>query len=118
MLKFVNVSSARPKKNSKILMYKVRIRPVLTYASETWTLSKTNERRLSVFERKMLRCIFGAKQEDGTWQKRYSYELCEMLNEPYNVNYIKVKRLAWAGHLVGMNSDRTSMGRALGGYEQ
>jgi hypothetical protein len=34
------------------------------------------------------------------------------------VNYIKVKRLAWAGHLVGMNSDRNSMGRALGAYEQ
>jgi len=25
-------------KNTKILMYKVLIRPVLTYASETWTL--------------------------------------------------------------------------------
>jgi hypothetical protein len=27
---------------------------------------------------------------------------------------MKVKRLAWAGHLVRMNSDRTSMGRAHG----
>ena len=27
---------------TKILMYKVFIRPVLTYASETWTVSKTN----------------------------------------------------------------------------
>jgi hypothetical protein len=42
-------------KNTKILMYKVLIRPVLTYASETWTVSKVNERRLSVFERKALR---------------------------------------------------------------
>ena len=54
-------------KNSKILMYKVLIRPVLTYASETWTLFKTSERRLSLFERKVFRCIFGAKQENGTW---------------------------------------------------
>jgi hypothetical protein len=45
-------------KNTKILMYKVLIRPLLTYASETWTLSKINERRLSLFERKVLRCIF------------------------------------------------------------
>jgi hypothetical protein len=45
-------------------MYTVLIRPVLTYASETWTLSKTNERRLSLFERKMLECIFGVKQEN------------------------------------------------------
>ena len=70
-------------------MYKVLIRPVLTYASETWTLSKTNERRLSLFERKVLRCIFGAK--------KYNYELYEIFNEPNIVNYIKFKRLAWAG---------------------
>jgi hypothetical protein len=88
-------------------MYKVLIRAVLTYASETWTLSKTNERRLSLFERKVLRYIFGAKQENGTWRKRYNYELYEKFNEPNIVNYIKVKRLAWARHFVRMNNDRT-----------
>jgi hypothetical protein len=31
-------------------------------ASETWTLSKANEWGLSLFKRKVLRCIFGAKQ--------------------------------------------------------
>ena len=81
-------------KNTKILMYKVLIRPVLTYASETWTLSKTNERRVSLFERKALRCIFGAKQENEIWRKRYSYELYETFNEPNFVNYIKVNRLS------------------------
>ena len=54
----------------------------------------------------MLRCIFGAKQENGTWRKRYNYELYETFNEPNIVPYIKVKRLAWAGHLVRMNNDR------------
>ena len=39
-------------KNTKILMYEVLIRRVLTYASETWTLSKTNKQRLSLFERR------------------------------------------------------------------
>jgi hypothetical protein len=94
-------------KNTKILTYKVLIRPVLTYASETWTLSKINERRLSPFKRKVLRCIFGAKQENGTWRKRYNYELCGTFSEPNIVTYIKVKRLAWAGHLVLMNNNRT-----------
>jgi hypothetical protein len=55
-------------KNTKTLMYKFLIRPVLTYASETWTLSKINERWLSLSERKVLRCIFGVKQENATWQ--------------------------------------------------
>ena len=31
----------------------------------------------------------------------------ETFNEPNIVNYIKVKRLAWAGHLVCMSNDRT-----------
>jgi hypothetical protein len=56
-------------KNTKMLMYKVPIRPVLTYASETWTLSKTNEWQLNLLERNVLRCIFGAKQEKGAWRK-------------------------------------------------
>jgi len=46
-------------------------------------------------------------QENGSWRKRYNYELYEIFNEPNTVNYIKVKILAWAGHLVRMNNDRT-----------
>ena len=49
----------------------------------------------------------GAKQENGTWRKRYNYEPYEIFNEPNIVNYIIVKRLAWAGQLVPMNNDRT-----------
>jgi hypothetical protein len=94
-------------KNTKTLMYKVIIRPVLTYASETWTLSKTNERGLGLFERRVLRCIFGAKQENGTWRKRYKYELYELFNDSNIVNHIKAKRLAWAGHLTRMSNGRT-----------
>jgi hypothetical protein len=33
--------------------------------------------------------------------------LHETLKEPNIATYIKVKRLAWAGHLVRMNNDRT-----------
>jgi hypothetical protein len=88
-------------------MYKVLVRPVLIYASETWTLSKTDERLLSVFERRILRCIFGAVQENGVWRKRYSHEPCELFNEPDIVNYIKINRLGWAGHVISMGSNRT-----------
>ena len=37
----------------------------------------------------------------------YSYELCETFNKPSIVTYIKVKRSAWAGHLVCVNNNRT-----------
>jgi len=71
-------------------MYKVLIRPVFTYASETWTLSETIERRLSLFERKVLRCVLGAKQEKEIWRKIYNYELHEIFNDSNIVNYIIV----------------------------
>ena len=77
-------------KNTKLLMYKIIIRPLLICASKIWTLYKINERRLSLFERKVLRSIFGAKQEKEIWRKRYSYELYETLKEPNIFNYIKV----------------------------
>jgi hypothetical protein len=49
-------------------------------------LHKTNEQRLSLFERKVLRCIFGANQQNGTWRRRYNYELYETFKEPTIVN--------------------------------
>jgi hypothetical protein len=88
-------------------MYKVLITPVLTYASETWTLPKINERRLGFFERRVLRRIFGTKQENGTWRKRYNYELYEMLEDSDIVVYIKAKRLAWTGNMARMSDERT-----------
>ena len=57
------------KKSTEVLIYEVLIRPLLTYASETWTVSETNERWLSLFEREALRCAFGVKQENETWAK-------------------------------------------------
>ena len=72
-------------------MYEVLIRPVLTYASDTWTVSKANELRLSLLERKVLRCIFGTKQENEIWRKRYNYELYEIFNDSNIVNASKLK---------------------------
>jgi hypothetical protein len=61
---------------------------------------------------------FWSETRERGMAEKINYELYEIFNESNIVNYIKVKRLAWAGHLVCMNSDRTSMGRALGVYEQ
>src|SRR5215469_11483689 len=43
----------------KIKIYKTLIRPVVTYRCEAWTLTSQNEQQLRIFERKMLRKIFG-----------------------------------------------------------
>jgi len=38
-------------------IYKTMIRPVITYSSETWTLTEKDENNLRVFERQILRKI-------------------------------------------------------------
>ena len=39
----------------KVIMYKTLIKPVLMYGAETWVLSKVDELRLGVFERKIFK---------------------------------------------------------------
>jgi hypothetical protein len=42
---------------------------VVIYACETWVLKEYIKTKLRVFERKVLRRIYGpTKEKDGTWQ--------------------------------------------------
>jgi len=52
-------------RNTKTLLYKTLIRPVLIYGAETWVISKQDEHRLSIFERKILRIIYGPVMDRG-----------------------------------------------------
>jgi hypothetical protein len=49
-------------------LYKVIIRPVVTYSSETLTLTAEDENNLHIFERQILRKIFGPVNIDNTWR--------------------------------------------------
>ncbi|KAJ4435173.1 hypothetical protein ANN_23749 [Periplaneta americana] len=68
------LSSSLPSKNLKVRIYKTIILPVLLYGCETWTLTLREEHRLRVFENKVLRKIFGAKQDEvtGEWGKLHN----------------------------------------------
>jgi hypothetical protein len=54
-------------RNTKTLLYKTLIRPVLTYGAETWVLSKQDEHCLNIFEHKILRKIYGPVMDGGRW---------------------------------------------------
>ena len=47
------------KKTAKIKIYKTMVRPVVMYSSETWTLKTKDENNPCIFERQILRKIFG-----------------------------------------------------------
>jgi hypothetical protein len=46
-------------KRSKLKLYWSIIRPVVTYACETWVLKENVIQKLMIFERQVLRKIFG-----------------------------------------------------------
>jgi len=75
-------SSSLIPKNLKIKIHKTIILPVVLYKCETWSLTQREERRLRMFENKVLRRIFGPKRDEVTMEWR---RLCnEELNDLYS----------------------------------
>jgi hypothetical protein len=48
------------------MIYRTIILAVILYGCETWSLTLCEERRLRVFENRVLRVIFGAKRDELT----------------------------------------------------
>jgi len=57
------LSSSLLSKNLKIKIYRTMIVPVVLYGCETWSLTLREERRLRVFENRVLRRVFGTKRD-------------------------------------------------------
>lgn len=90
----------------KLLVYRTIIKPVVMYGAETWTLRKTDENLLKIWERKILRKIFGAIREDDGWRIRTNAELEALYEGPSIVADIKSSRLRWLGHVQRMDDGR------------
>jgi len=81
--------------------------PIVTYASETWVLKEAIIQKLLVFERKILRRIFGPKKENQIWRVKTNQELDKLIKHKNIINYIKAQRLSWFGHVQKMPDTRT-----------
>jgi hypothetical protein len=95
------LSSKILSKEVKTQLYLTIIRPIIMYGSQCWTLRKTEKNRLHIFERKVLRIIYGPiyEQDIQGWRRRHNQELMEIFNRPSIVNEIKRSKLEWAGHV-------------------
>jgi len=81
--------------------------PVVLYGCEIWSLTLREERRLRVFENRVLR-RFGPKRDEvtGKWKKLHNEELSHLYSLPNIVLVIKSRRMRWAGHVARMGEGR------------
>jgi len=74
------------------------------------------ERRLRVFENRVLRKVFGPKRDEvtGEWRKLHNEELNDLYPLPNIVRVVKSRRMRWAGHVARMGEDRVVQRVLLG----
>jgi hypothetical protein len=89
-------------RSTKMRIYRTIVRPVVTYGSETWTLPTAEENALRIFERKILRKIYGPVTENGIWRNGYNDELNEIIKGEDIVRFITAQRIRWLGHVERM----------------
>jgi hypothetical protein len=84
------------------------ILPLVLYGCETWSLTLREERRLRVFENRLLRRVFGPKRDEvtGEWRKPHNEELNNLYSLPNIVRVVKSRRMRWAGHVAHMGENR------------
>jgi hypothetical protein len=65
--------------------------PAVLYGCENWSLTLREGHRLSVYENRVLRRIFGPKRDEVTrdWRKLHNEELRDLYSSPRKIRIIK-----------------------------
>jgi len=95
------LSSSLLSKNLKIKVYRIIILPVVLYGCETWSLTLRAERRLRVFENRVLRRIFVPKRDEVTGKCEHYIMRSFMISTPHPILYgDKIEKSKMAGHVA------------------
>jgi hypothetical protein len=79
---------------------------LVTYGSETWMMNITHEEKLKIFERKILRSIYGPVQDSNNEWRVRTNQVEALMKEENIVRFIKSQRLAWYGHVNRMEDNK------------
>ena len=84
-------------RSSKLKIYKSLIRPIVTYGCEAWTLTNRDEQYLRIFERRILRKVFGPVQNEGGFWRIKNELRSERPNKKRRYSEICKKAKEWLG---------------------
>ena len=59
-----------------------------------------------VFERKIVRKIFGPNYDNGSWRIKTNVELDKLIKHENIINFARAQRLGWYGHIERMQDTR------------
>jgi len=105
-------------RTKKIKVYRTTISSVVLYGCETWSLTLREERRLRVFENRVLGRAFGPKKYEIAveWRRLHNRELNALYCSPNIIRLIKSRRMEWGKErftqvLVGKPEGKRPLGR-------
>jgi len=86
-------------RNVRLQLYNTLIRATANYASKKWVRKENMVNKLMIFERRIMRKIFGSKRTDyGYWRIKTNQKINEILKGQNIIGFIKKQRLNWLGH--------------------
>jgi hypothetical protein len=79
---------------------------MLTYASETWRLTKRDRKQMNILERKVYRRILGPVYDNENWRILTNKEIYAIVKTPTITEKVRLHRLCWFGHGQRMEENR------------